>query len=318
MPKAMPERSERPTPSLAHRAEFYALRGVIGALHALPWDTACAFGERLGALGYEPFGIRKHVVERQIAAAFPELSEADVHALSRRSFEHLGRSTIETALLPALGVRGILDLVESTDRFDLLEDAIKGGRGVVIASGHFGNWELAGAYVAARGVPLDVIVRGQANPLFDAYINQTRGAIGMTVVHDQEAVRRTPRALRDGRAVAFIADQGVLGLASTFVPFFGRPAKTPRGAAVFAIRYDVPTLFVVAVRQPSGRYRLSVEPVEVPRTGDRDQDVDAIVAKYTAILERWVRTAPEQYFWQHRRWRRQPPDTPEALRDPTR
>ena len=77
-----------------------------------------------------------------------------------------------------------------------------------------------------------------ANPLFDEYINHTREEIGMTVVHDSEAVRRTPRSLRAGRAVAFVADQGVMGLASTFVPFFGRPAKTPRGAAVFALRFE--------------------------------------------------------------------------------
>ena len=106
-----------------------------------------------------------------------------------------------------------------------------------MVTGHFGNWELAGAYVAARGIPLDAIVRGMANPLFDAYINHTREEMGMTIVHDSEAVRRTPRSLRAGRAVAFVADQGVLGLASTFVPFFGRPAKTPRGAAVFAFAF---------------------------------------------------------------------------------
>jgi KDO2-lipid IV(A) lauroyltransferase len=131
-------------------------------------------------------------------------------------------------------------------------------------------------------------------------------------------VRHTPRALRANRAVGFVADQGVLGLASTFVPFFGRPAKTPRGAAVFAIKFDAPVVFVAAIRQPSGKYEAIFERIEVERTGDRDRDVDAIVAAYTAVLERWVRTAPEQYFWHHRRWRRQPPDTPDALRDPTR
>jgi Kdo2-lipid IVA lauroyltransferase/acyltransferase len=186
-----------------------------------------------------------------------------------------------------------------------------------MVTGHIGNWELAGAYVAARGIPLDAIARGMANPLFDAYINHTREAIGMTVVHDSEAVRRTPRSLRAGRAVAFVADQGVLGLASTFVPFFGRPAKTPRGAAVFALRFEVPVLFVVALRKPNGRYRIVVERIEADDTGDRDRDIDTIVARFTEHLEKWVRVVPAQYFWQHRRWKRQPPDTPPELRDPS-
>ena len=301
-----------------HRAEYYALRGVIGALHALPWDAACAFGERLGTLGYEPFGIRKRVVEQQIAAAFPELSVQEVHDISRRCFAHLGRATVETALLPSLGTQRIVDLVEDMEHFDLIEQAMAAGRGVLIITGHLGNWELGGAYLAARGIPLDAIVRSQANPLFDTYINRTRAAAGITIVRDYEAVRRTPRALREGRAIAFVSDQGGLALASTYVPFFGRPAKTPRGPAVFAMRYNVPMFFSAALRQPSGRYHIYTEPIPLPETGDRDRDIDTVVATYTNALERCVRLAPEQYFWQHRRWRRQPPDTPPELRDPAR
>jgi KDO2-lipid IV(A) lauroyltransferase len=157
-----------------------------------------------------------------------------------------------------------------------------------------------------------------ANPLFDDYVTRTRFAIGMRIVHDADAVRRTPRALREGHAVAFLSDQGVLGLASTYVPFFGMPAKTPRGPAVFALRLGVPVVFGITIRQPDGRYHIYFEEVRVQDTGDRERDTDAIVAEYTQILERYVRRAPEQYFWHHRRWRRQPADTPPELRDPTR
>jgi KDO2-lipid IV(A) lauroyltransferase len=304
-------------PTLAHRAEYYTMRATIGALRALSWDAACKVGERLGAIGYRPLGIRKRIVERQIAAAFPDLSRKAVVQLARESYEHLGRTFIETALLDSIGKDGLQALVESVEGWEEIEDVMAKGRGAVLVTGHIGNWELAGSYVAARGIPLDAIVRGMANPLFDAYINRTREAIGMTVVHDSDAVRRTPRSLRAGRAVAFVADQGVMGLASTFVPFFGRPAKTPRGAAVFALRFDVPVVFVVALRNPNGRYRIVVERIEAAKTGDRDHDVDAIVARFTQHLEKWVRAVPAQYFWQHRRWKRQPPDTPRELRDPS-
>jgi Kdo2-lipid IVA lauroyltransferase/acyltransferase len=304
-------------PTLAHRAEYYAMRATIGGLRALSWEAACKFGESLGSLGYRPLGIRKRVVERQIAAAFPDLTPEAVTSLSLESYRHLGRTFIETALLDSLGANGLQQLVETVEGWEEIDDVMARGKGAVLVTGHIGNWELAGAYVAARGVPLDAIVRGMANPLFDAYLNHTREAIGMTIVHDSEAVRRTPRSLRAGRAVAFVADQGVMGLASTFVPFFGRPAKTPRGAAVFALRFNVPVVFVVALRQPNGRYRIVVERIEAPQTGDRDQDVDAIVARFTQHLEKWVRAVPAQYFWQHRRWRRQPPDTPPELRDPS-
>ncbi|MEX2111043.1 MAG: lysophospholipid acyltransferase family protein [Gemmatimonadaceae bacterium] len=310
-------KKKRPTPTLAHRAEYYAMRGTIEALRALSWERACKVGQRIGALGYRPLGIRKHVVERQIAAAFPKLSPQEVANLARESYEHLGRSSIETALLGSIGRDGLQALVETVEGWELIAEVMARGKGAVMVTGHIGNWELAGAYVAARGVPLDAIARRMANPLFDTWLNHTREEMGMTIVHDSEAVRRTPRSLRAGRAVAFVADQGVLGLASTFVPFFGRPAKTPRGAAVFALRFDVPVLFVVALRKPNGRYRIVVERVDIAETGDKDKDVDAIVARYTQLLEKWVRIVPAQYFWHHRRWKRQPKDTPPELRDPS-
>ena len=303
--------------TLAQRAEYYSLRAVIGGLGALGWERAGRLGARLGAAGYRPLGIRKEVVEKQIAAAFPEISADEVHRIARASFEHLGRTAVETALLPGLGDKAVLRLVEDVEGWEYIERARVTGRGMVFVAGHHGNWELLGGYIAARGVPFEVIARGMANPLFGNYVNDIRTSLGMTVMHDSEAVKRTPRALRAGRGVGFIADQGVLGLASTYVTFFGRPAKTPRGAAVFALRFNAPVLFADGIRQPNGKYRVIIEPVEVALTGDRETDVDAIVMRFTELLEKWVRRFPEQYFWQHRRWRRQPPGTPRELRDPT-
>ena len=302
--------------SFAHKAEYSALRAVVGALGRMDWERAGNIGARIGALGYRPLGIRRGVVERQIAAAFPGLDDTDVKRIARAAYEHLGRTSIEAALLARLGRDAVLDLFEGVDEWALVEQALSRGRGLILVTGHLGNWELGGAYIAARGIPVDAIARRMSNPLFDRYLTETRSRIGMVVVHDADAVRRTPRSLRDNRAVAFLSDQGVMGLASTFVPFFGRPAKTPRGPAVFALRLGVPVVFGTAVRQPSGKYRLVFESIPVEDTGDRDRDVDAIVARYTATLERWVRRYPEQYFWHHRRWRRQPPDTPAELREP--
>jgi KDO2-lipid IV(A) lauroyltransferase len=300
-------RPARRAPTLAHRAEFAALRGTVGALSRMPWERASAIGARIGLLGYRPLGIRRGVVERQIADSFPELGEREVRQLARGAYESLGRTSVEAAILPTLGREGLLGLVDRVDGWEEVEQALALGRGLILVAGHLGNWELGGAYIAARGVPIDAIARGQGNPLFDEYITETRTRLGMTIVHDAEAVRRTPRSIKSGRAVAFLMDQGVRGLASTFVPFFGRLAKTPRGPAVFALRLQVPVVFVAPLREANARFRMVFERVPVTETGDRDHDVDAIVASYTRVLETWVRRHPEQYFWHHRRWKYQPP-----------
>lgn len=303
--------------AVAHYAEYYALRGAVGALKRLGFARAGSVGERIGALGYRPLAIRRAVVERQIRAAFPGLGDAEVHRIARASYEHLGRTSIETALLPGYSREQLLDLFERVDGWPVVERALAAGRGFLIVAGHLGNWELGGAFIAARGVPLEAVARRMQNPLFDRYLTETRRRLDITVIHDADAVRRVPRATREGRAVGFLVDQGAVGLASTWVPFFGRFAKTPRGPAVFALRLGIPVVFGCAMRQPSGRFVMHFEEVPVEPTGDREADVDRIVAAYTATLERWVRRVPEQYFWHHRRWKHQRPGTPPELGDPS-
>jgi Kdo2-lipid IVA lauroyltransferase/acyltransferase len=303
--------------TLSHYAQYFGIRGAAAALRRLSFERAGAIGERIGMLGYKPLGIRRAVVERQVGAAFPGLTAPEVERIARASYGSLGRTTIETALLPTYSREEVLSLVEEVTGWKLVERALAQERGVMFVTGHLGNWELGGSYVAARGVPLEAVARRMENPLFDRYLTETRRRIGMTVIHDADAVRRVPRALREQHSVAFLIDQGAVGLASTWVPFFGRYAKTPRGPAVFALRLRAPLLFACALRRPNGRFVLHFEEVPVEQTGTLDADVDRIVASYTSTLERWVRRAPEQYFWHHRRWKHQRPDTPPELGDPS-
>jgi KDO2-lipid IV(A) lauroyltransferase len=289
-----------------HRVEFGAFRAALAGLSLLPWDRAARLGAALGRAGYRPLGIRRDVVVEQIAAAFPEFTPERVREVAEASYASLGRTTVEAALLPGLGRRKVLDLFADDEGFRLWEELLPAGKGILGVTGHLGNWELAGAYIAARGLPIDAVARRQENPLFDRFVTRTRERLGMRVVWDGEAARRTPRALRENRTVAMVVDQGAAGLASTWVPFFGRPAKTPRGPAVFALRLGAPVVFAAAIRRPDGRFALHAERVDYAVTGDRERDIDGIVAAYTATLERWVRRYPEQYFWQHRRWKYQP------------
>ena len=293
------------------------MRGLFGALGTLDWDTACALGERIGELGHSPLGIRRDVVEKQIAAAFPDRNNDEVQRIARASYRHLGRNAVEAVLIGRKGPEGILDMVEQVDGWEHISGARSEGRAAIGVAAHHGNWEVLGGFLAAKGFAPEVVVRGMENKLFEEYLNANRARLGIKVVRDSVAVRQLTKSLREGGFVCLLADQGVLGLASSYVPFFGRPAKTPRGFAVFALRFDVPVCFMDMIRLPNGRFRAVFEPVEIERTGDREKDIDSMVARYSEILEKWVRKYPEQYFWQHRRWRRQPEGTPVNLRDPT-
>lgn len=308
--------SARRGPTLRDRAQYAVLRALAAVLGLLSWRAATNLAGSLGTLFYSPLGIRRRVAEKQIAAAFPEFSSREVKRVARESYRHLGRVAAETALLSRLDAKGVLEHVQGTDGFELIAKRVAEGTGAIMLTGHLGNWELGGAAVAANGMPIDVVARLMGNSLFDEYLTRTRARLGMTVVRDRDAVRQTARSLRAGRVIAFLVDQSGLHIASSFINFFGRPAKTPRGPAVFALRLNVPVFFGVSIRQPDGRYRIHVREIIVERTGDTEHDVDAILNEYSRLLERFVREAPEQYFWQHRRWKRQPADTPPELLDP--
>ena len=302
------DRVHKPIPITAsHRAEYAALRAASGALRGIGVRGASAVGARIGGLGFAPFKIRRGVAEEQIARAFPEFGAARVSEIARDSYENLGRTAMETMLLSSRSREEVVTMFGAIEGWEHVEQRLARGNGLIIVSGHVGNWELGGSYLAARGLPISAVARHMANPLVDRYLTRTRERLGLNVIHDEQAVRKVPRAIRDGGAVAFLVDQAAAGLASTWVPFFGRLAKTPRGPAVFALRLNAPIVFGGVSRLPDGRFKFTFDPVEVPRTGVLDADVDAIVAAYTSRLERFVRTVPGQYMWQHRRWKHSPP-----------
>lgn len=314
-PPSGPTAGRRP-PTFAERAQLAAFRVAVRALAGLPFRTASRIGGWLGALGWFPLGIRRTVVERQVRACFPDLTPAARRSIARGAYVSLGRTTVETALLAELDGAGVAGLFRDGSGADVVREALAEGRGAVLVSAHLGNWELGGAYLAARGIPLDAVFFPPANPAFDAYLVAARARIGMRVVTVAESARVVPRALREGRAVAILADQALWNVSAAPTVFFGRPAFTPRGPAVFALRTGTPMVFCASVRRADGWFDFLAERVPLGTGDGRGADVDALAQVYTSLIERWVRRLPDQYFWHHKRWKRQPEGTPAHLRDP--
>ncbi len=294
-------------PSLKHRVEFalYSAAGAVGK--ALPQGLADRAGAALGKLGYRPLRIRRDVAEAQIRAAFPEKDDAWVQATARASFAHIGREALAMIRMTSLTAEQIVSRTQEEADLTPFMAAVEAGKGVVVVSGHFGNWEVAAAGVVARGVPLDVVVQKQSNPLFDAAMARDRERFGMRIIERSRAPREALSALRAGRAVAFVSDQDARGT-GVFVPFFGRLASTHRGPALMAIRTGAPLFVGYAMRAEGGGYVGGLEEITVSREGDMDEAVLRLTAAFTARLEALIRRAPEQYFWQHRRWKTRPPE----------
>lgn len=298
-----------PPPPLRHRVEYLGFRVFRGLLSVIPSSVALGLGEALGWVIGVVLRVRRRVVDENLARAFPNESEAWRRRVAVASYQHLGREAVMTVRLSRATAEQIRAMTEVQGLVGL-EAALASGKGLILVTGHLGNWEVAGAAMAVRGFPLDAVAHGQRNLRFGEELRQTRGRLGMTVISRESAPRRVPASLRQGRAVGLVADQNVAG-AGIFVDFFGLPASTARGPAVFALRTGAPIWVggCIRVQRNPPRYRLEVMPVEVARTGRPDSELHRLTQAIAAAIEHRVREAPEQYFWVHKRWKRSPPDS---------
>jgi KDO2-lipid IV(A) lauroyltransferase len=165
--------------------------------------------------------------------------------------------------------------------------------------------------------PVSVIARPLDNPALDRRLVGFRTSTGNTVVYKQKALAQVMKTLREGGIVAILIDQNVQEKDGVFVPFFGRPACTTTVAAALALKTGAAIVPVRCPLETDGRYRMVYGPtVRWRGTGRRDEDVVGLTAHLTSIIEGWVREAPEQWLWIHRRWKTQPSAPPEAAGGP--
>ena len=285
-----------------HRLEYTCLWLFSAIMAAIPESCVYMIARILGGVAYHILRIRRDVTINNLRQALGgELSEAELEKIARRTYSNIGMTFIEVLLIPKLKSR-IFEIVDMSDSFILKRNFDK-GRGLILVSCHFSNWELNGASVAALGIPVSVVAKKQSNPYVDSYINGYRTGFGMKIIPPGVSIKHVVRALREHEAVGLISDQDA-GKRGVFVDFFGRRASTPGGAAQLALKYGAPIVVTMSIRTACGRYKSIFREVEV-----RENDtVEELTQRFTTIMEEVIRQNPEQYFWMHRRWKTRPPD----------
>jgi KDO2-lipid IV(A) lauroyltransferase len=188
-----------------------------------------------------------------------------------------------------------------------LVDALLSGRPIMLVTGHLGNWELAGYALGLFGFKAHAIARPLDNPYVDAFLRRFRERTGQKVLAKKGDFDQMQSVLASAGVIATLADQDA-GQRGQFVEFFGRPASTHKAIALLALEHRVPLVVLGArkVGEPM-RYELVIEETIKPEEFEGQANpVQAITQRFTSALERVIQTAPEQYFWLHRRWKHQP------------
>jgi Kdo2-lipid IVA lauroyltransferase/acyltransferase len=292
--------------SIRRRIEYFFARLLSLVLYLIPFSVAARMGIGLGTLWFYVHKSRREIAIENLTIAFGHEKDInEIKNIAKKSFQNLGLMLVEFFALKKYGRKWFENNMEFIGYEEPKKEYDK-GKGILLLTAHFGNWEVMGAMTALKGVPLNVVARPLDNPFLDRMINDLRGFFGNRVISKHKAIREILKLLKNCEPVAILLDQNTSPLEGIFVDFFGRPACTTPSLAILALRTGFPVFPGFSVRKAPGVHQIiSGEQIELDVSGDMKRDVEVNTAKFTKIIESYVRKYPEQWLWVHRRWKTQ-------------
>jgi KDO2-lipid IV(A) lauroyltransferase len=282
-------------------AEAGVFLAVMGLFKLIGLEAASALGGFV-ARTIGPIIPISNRARENMARALPEVTAPERERIIRAMWDNLGRTFGEYPHLSRFKafVPGSRITVENPE----IADAARAkGKGVILFSGHFGNWELMVKPMRDRGYTGGEVYRAANNPYVDAWLVKQRSTYIFPdqVAKGADGARKIVNILRAGNALAMLVDQKMNdGMA---IPFFGRDAMTATAPAQLAIKYGSAIVPAAIVRTGGAHFHLKVYPeIEVPRSGDRNADTRETLVQMNRFLEDRIREKPENWLWLHRRW----------------
>ncbi len=289
---------------------LFFLKSLSFVIGHLPRPVAYLLGGLLGSLAGRVLKRHWRTALENIERAFgASMTRLERERLAAKVFRNLGVMFFEFNRMAWLDRSGIEKFVEFKG-LERIEKALKRGKGVILLTAHYGNWELLHASLGHRGYSLELVVRKLDSPVFEKFVRWVRTRSGINIVYKVKAMLPLVRRLNANAVAMILADQNTLREEGYFVDFFGTLASTNKGPALLAQKTNAAVLPVFIVRDGM-RHTVEVfEELEFVNTGDRDEDARANTAVYTKAVEKAIRAHPEQWFWVHRRWKTRPPSEP--------
>lgn len=288
---------------LTHSVEFLAARIGLGLAQALPAGPADRLGAGLGSAACRLLASRRRLAFDNIKQALGgQLTDSEIDAIVKRVFQNIGRTLVEVARFEKLDAERIRAQITPAG-LDTIEAARRQGRGAIIGTAHFGNWEIMGVFPAVFGIPSDTLAIQQHNLKINRLIINLRQSMGVRILEVPANARQVFRSLNENRVVIIAADQHAA--AGTLVmDFFGRPAAVARGPALFALRRKCPLIPMLLRRERYDRHVvIAGDAIYPPASGDEESDLRSMTAAYLKFLEKHIAAWPDQWLWTHNRWK---------------
>jgi len=252
--------------------------------------------------------LQKHklIALHNLTRSFPEKSLAENLQIIKDTYANFALTFIEFLQILYLN-RGNLDRWVSVKGLEHYEKACNEGKGVLLFTAHFGNWEMGNAALAILSKPPIFMARVLDSPFLEEITTSVRSRLGIGNIHKKNVMTSILSQLKKGEVLKLLIDQNAAAREGVFINFFGRPACATTGIALMAMHTGAAVLPVFTTRMPDGRYLTEVGPrVETVNTGNRDQDILQNTQNYNTIIENHVRQYPGQWLWLHQRWKTKP------------
>ena len=287
--------------------EYYIFFFLQKALTFLPLTFTAKAGEFIGRIIYLIDLRHRTIALKNLRMTLGrEKDEGELRLIARRSLENLGRSGGEFISIKKYTKRNIKNFV-TIEGWDYFRDAYEGGKGVILITGHFGNWELLGVAISLLGRPFFTVARQLDNQLLDKKVNDMRSIGGNKVIYKKNALSESLRLLKKGETVGFLLDQNTNKKEGVFVEFLGIEASTNRGVAMIALKSRAPVIPVFIIRDGPTHHRIVFEKrVEVTRSADISGEIARNTKEFTKVIESYIIRYPDQWLWVHDRWKTRP------------
>jgi Kdo2-lipid IVA lauroyltransferase/acyltransferase len=299
--------------TLPGRCLFYMMVGSVHLLSLLPDFVLYGLGVATGLAVYRLDKRHVRIGLKNLQIAFPDLTPADRRRILRGSYANLGRSGAEYIRLGGFFYRRLLRKVRY-EGIEIWEEARRRypGRGVLILSAHFGNFELLAAAHAMHGYHVSLVHHTQRFLPGDALLTYIRERAGVEIIRKHSAARAVLRALQEGEMVGIPFDQNAKRSEAVFLPFFSELAATSSGLARLARISGAVVVPVFIVRDPNRRtHRIVIQSeLSLQRSADAEEDMIENTRRFVAAIEHMVRADPDQFLWTHRRYRTRPRGAP--------
>lgn len=269
-----------------------------------PWSVE-RFGSGLGMLMYCLSSRYRNVALKNLRTVYGrEKSEAEIRSIAKDVFRHFARAAVEFFYLLSLTKDQISAMIDIDGR-ENLDSVLAEGKGCIILTAHYGNWELLARKLAILGYKVNVIARDSDDPGMTGITTRIRENAGYRVFDRDQPIIGAFRALRNNEILGILPDQNDSD--GIFVDFFGRPSKTAVGTAVLSLKSGAPIVPMFAPRVKGGRYLATAYPrIEFTPSGDQEKDVHDLTTLVNTAIEREIRSNPSQWLWLHDRWKLSP------------